>query len=121
MIKRARSDDYNYDWLTDEEYEALDWDASLTLNCHVDDTHLADMVSAMLHQRGYVSTPDGFSVLPVDADLALHMRAVSVRELNEKDIADLDLFFHRLPWDHRNLVKMIIHRNDVCTWEFGFS
>lgn len=118
---RARSDDYNYDYLTDEEYQALDWDASLSLTCHSDDAEWAELVSHLMWERCLVSRPDGFSVLPVDADLGLHLRAVSVRELTETDTMELDAFFHGLPWDRRYVAKMTISRNDGCVWEFGFN
>jgi len=118
---RQRSDIHHYDWLSDEEYQEMDWDASLSLTCHSDDADWAELVSQMLHEQGLISTPDGFSVLPVDADLGLHLRAVSVRELTEDHTEALDEFFHGLPWLRRYVAKMTISRNDGCVWEFGFS
>ncbi len=115
-MTRPRSDDYNYDWLTDEEYEALDWDASLTLICRSEDSCWAELVSIFLYDRGLVSAEDGFSVLPVDADLAFQIRAVSVKEFNERDQMDLSDFVRGLPWEYSGAVYLQAYRNDNIIW-----
>lgn len=118
---RARSEDYNYDYLTEEEYQALDWDASLSITCHSEDGQWAGLLSLWLFERGFVSTEDGFSVLQTDADLGFHIRAVSVRELTENDIMDLEDVFRSLPWERKGMVNMHIRRNDFSNWELRFG
>jgi hypothetical protein len=102
---------YDYSYMTDEEKSRLDFSASITLTCHRDDTGWAELVSGLLHERGHISTPDGFSVMPVDADNQFHMRAVSVPHMSDQDVEDLTRFFLSLPWREEDLARMIVLHN----------
>lgn len=106
---------YDYSYMTEEELALLDFSASLSLTCSVEDCQWADLVSEFLHEGGHVSTPDGFCVMPTDADSKLHLRSVSVPHMTDLAVESLSYFFGGLPWRDRNVARMTILHNGA-TW-----
>jgi len=113
-----RNEDYlDYEEFMDEEELALlDFSASISLTCSAGDDQWADLVSEFLHEGGFVSTPDGFCVMPTDADSKLHIRSVSVPHMSDGAVERLSWFFGGLPWERKDMARMTIIHNHV-TWD----
>lgn len=107
---------YDRSYMDAEELALLDFSASISLVCAVEDDQWADLVSEFLHEKGHVSTPDGFCVMPTDADSKFHLRSVSVPHMSDLAVEQLSWFFGGLPWDKRHVARMTIIHNHV-TWD----
>jgi len=102
---------YNYDYLTDNEVAALNFDASIVLICDYRDNNPSKILSDWLFYKGLVSTADGFCVLPVDADNAFTIRAVSVKNLGDEGCEELFELFRTLPWENRPVARLTVQMN----------
>lgn len=84
---------------------------SIVLLCDSQDCEYAKIISSWLFQTGLVSTPDGFCVMPVDADLCFHIRAVSVRNFSAEQQKALWELYHSLPWSIRDVAQLTVRMN----------
>ncbi|WP_298284916.1 hypothetical protein [Novosphingobium sp.] len=84
---------------------------SVVLLCDSQDGECAKIISYWFFQKGLISMPDGFCIMPVDADLCFHIRAVSVKDFYDEQQIELWDLYHSLPWSNRDVAQLTIRMN----------
>ncbi|MFY7837257.1 MAG: hypothetical protein ACOVQ0_13370 [Novosphingobium sp.] len=109
----AKWERYNIDFeiTTSVTDEISEYDFSIVMICDLQDSKYAEIISQWMFQKELVSTPDGFCIMPVDADLCFQIRAVSIRDFNDGDNKALWDLFHALPWGNRDVAQLTIRMN----------